>query len=217
MPFGLMNVPSSFQEMMDDILRDLDTYTVWYINDILIHTKVEAEAEHKIAVEKVLQRLMDHDLAVNLAKSDFHLREVNFLGYLLSTNDTLRMEPGKIEAIEKWEIPTRKKEVQAFLGFANYYRRFIQDYARRAKPLTDLTKGESSKGKSKSQAKVPFSWGQQQQEAFEDLKRAFQEAPILVQFDPNRPTLLETDASNQAISGVLSQAHPDPNSTGKVI
>ena len=226
MPFGLMNVPSSFQEMMDDILRDLDIYTVWYIDDILIHTKAEAEAEHKAAVEKVHQRLMDHDLAVNLGKSEFHLQEVTFLGYLLGTNDTLLMEPGKIEAIQKWEIPTRKKEVQAFLGFANYCCRFIQDYARRAKPLTDLTKGESSKatkgepgkGKSKSQAKVPFSWGQQQQEAFEDLKRAFQEAPILAQFDPNRRTLLETDASNQAISGFLSQAHPVPNSdTGKVI
>ena len=166
MPFGLMNAPSSFQEMMDDILRDLDTHTVWYIDDILIHTKgnnddreedeggAEAEAEHKAAVEKVLQRLMDHDLAVNLAKSDFHLREVNFLGYLLGTNDTLRMEPGKIEAIQKWEIPTRKKEVQAFLGFANYYRRFIQDYARRAKPLTDLTKGGSSKGTKAHQTKA---------------------------------------------------------------
>ena len=239
MPSGLMNAPSSFQEMMDDILRDLDTYTVWYIDDILIHTKgnndnseedeggaeAEAEAEHKAAVEKVLKRLNDHDLAVNLAKSDFHLQEVNFLGYLLGTNDTLRMEPGKIKAIQKWEIPTKTNEVQAFLGFANYYRRLIEHYARRAKTLTDLTKGESSngtkrvpsKGKSKSQAKVPFSWGQQQQEAFEDLKRAFQEGPILVQFDPNRPTLLETDASNQAISGFLSQAHPDPNSTGKVI
>ena len=111
MPFSLMNAPSSFQEMMDDILRDLDTYTVWYIDDILIHTKAEAEAEHKAAVAKVLQRLMDHDLAVNLRKSEFHLQEV-----------------------------------QAFLGFANYYRRFIQDYARRAKPLTHLTKGGSSKG-----------------------------------------------------------------------
>ena len=182
MPFGLINAPSSFQEMIDDILRDLDTYTVWYIDDILIHTKgnnddgeedkARAEAEHKAAVEKVLHRLMDHDLVVNLTKSDFHLREVNFLGYLLGTNDTLCMEPGQIEAIQKLEIPTRKKEVQAFLGFANYYRLFIQNYARRAKPLTDLTKGESTKGtkgepcKSKSQAKVPFSWGQQQQEAF---------------------------------------------------
>ena len=175
MPFGLINAPSSFQEMMDDILRDLDTYTVWYIDDILIYTEgnnddreedeceAEAEAENKAAVEKVLQRLMDHDLAVNLGNSEFHLQEVNFLGYLLGTNDTLRMEPGKIEAIQKWEIPTRKKEVQAFLGFANYYRRFIQDYARRAIPLMDLMKGGSGKGtkggssKSTSKAKVPFS------------------------------------------------------------
>ena len=213
MPLGLMNAPSSFQEMMNDMLRDLNTYTIWYIDDMLIHTKAEAEAEHKAAVEKVLQRLMDHDLAVNLRKSEFHLQEVNFLGYLLCTNDTLRMEPGKIQAIQKWEIPTSKKEVQPFLGFMNYYRRFIQDYARRAKTLTDLTKGGTSKSASK--AKVPFSWGQQQQEAFEDLKRAFQEAPILVQFDPNRPMLLVTDASNQAISSVLSQAYSD--STGKVI
>ena len=139
------------------------------------------------------------------------------------------MKLGKIEAIQKLEIPNREKEVQAFLGFANYYYRIIHDYARQAKPLTALTKGKSSKGtegtkgepstgKGNSQAKVPFSWGQQQQEAFEDLKRAFQEAPILVQFDPNHPTLLETNASNQAISGVLSQGHLDPNSdTGKVI
>lgn len=194
---------------------------MWYIDDILIHTKGndddKAEEEHKAAVERVLQRLMNHDLAVNLAKSEFHLREVNCLGYLLGTNDTLRMQPGKIEAIQRWEVPTRKKEVQAFLGFANYYRRFIRDYARRVKPLTELTKGGTSKG-TKSKSKVPFSWGQQQQEAFEDLKRAFQEAPILVQFDPNLPTLLETDASNQAISGVLSQPHPDLDSdTGKVI
>ena len=102
---------------------------------------------------------MDHNLAVNLGESEFHLQEVNFLRYLLDTNDTLCMEPSKIEAIQKWEIPTREKEVQAFLGFVNYYRRFIQDYARWAKPLMDLTKGRSSKSASK--AKVPFSWGQQ--------------------------------------------------------
>ena len=156
---------------------------------------------------------MDHNLAVNLGESEFHLQDVNFLRYLLGTNDTLCMEPSKIEAIQKWVIPTREKEVQAFLGFVNYYRRFIQDYARRAKPLMDLTKGGSSKSASK--AKVPFSWGQQLQEAFEDLKLAFQEAPILVQFDPNRLPLLEIDASNQAILGVLSQVHSD--STGKDI
>ena len=93
---------------------------------------------------------MDHNLAVNLAKSEFHVKEINFLGYLLGDN-TLRMEPGKIEAIQQLETPTRKKEAQAFLGFANYYRRFIQDYVHRVKPLTELTKSAKS---------IPFSWGQ---------------------------------------------------------
>ena len=124
------------------------------------------------------------------------------------------MEPGKIEAIQQWETPTRKKEVQAFLGFANYYRRFIQDYAHRVKPLTELTKGDSTKP---AKSKVPFSLGQQQQEAFDELKWAFQEAPVLVQFDRSHPTLIETDASNQAISGVLSQGYPDPACMDKLV
>lgn len=79
-------------------------------------------------------------------KSEFHLREINFLEYLLDVDSTLRMEPGKIKPIQQWETPTRKKEVQAFLGFANYYRQFIQDYTRRVKPLTELTKGGPGKG-----------------------------------------------------------------------
>ena len=140
---------------------------------------------------RVLHRLLEHDLAVNLGKSEFHVHKINFLGYILGGDSTLGMEPGKIAAIQQWETPTWKKEVQAFLGFANYYRRFIQDYAQRVKPLTELTKG-----------KTPFSWHQQQQEAFDNLKQAFQEAPILTQFEPKLPTLVETDASNQAISGV---------------
>ena len=214
MPFGLMNAPSSFHKMIDEILQDLDTHAAWYIDDILIYSghgidslhPTGSEAEHKWAVERVLQKLLDHNLAVNLAKSEFHVTEVNFLGYLLGDN-TLRMEPGKIEAIQQWETPTRKKEMQVFLGFANYYRRFIQDYAHRVKPLNELTKS----------AKVPFSWGQEQQEAFDMLKRAFQEAPVLVQFNCSLRTLIETDASNQAISGVLSQGYSDPACTDKPV
>ena len=128
-------------------------------------------------------------------KSEFHARSINFLSYVLG-GDTLQMEQGKIGTIQQWETPTRRKEVQAFLGFANYYRRFVQNDAKIAKPLTELTK-----------LNVPFSWAQQQQEAFNDLKKAFQEAPILAQFDYSLPKIFETDASNQAISGVLTQKH----------
>ena len=122
MPFGLMNACSSFQEMMDEILQDLDTHPVWYIDDILIYSDHKgstagidhaaigsmgigsphptgSEAEHKWAVERVLQKLLDYNLVVNLAKSEFYMKEINFLGYLLGDN-TLHMEPGKIEAIQ---------------------------------------------------------------------------------------------------------------------
>ena len=97
--------------------------------------------------------------------------------------------------MSKWPIPTKKKEVQAFLGFPNYYRRFIVNYSAKARPLIDLTKD------------VPFSWGQQQQQAFNELRTRFLSAPILTQFDRNLKTIMETDASNQAITGILSQYH----------
>ena len=105
MPFGLMNAPSSFQEMMDEVLAELYDCAVWYIDDILIHTRQtgdssnsDSEAEHKSAVEKVLGKLMEHDLAVNLAKSVFHVRRVEFLGYIFG-QDTLEMESTKVQAI----------------------------------------------------------------------------------------------------------------------
>ena len=103
------------------------------------------------------------------------------------------MQPAKVNAIQEWKPPTKKKEVQAFLGFANYYRQFIQNYSAKVKPLTELTRD------------ILFSWGQQQQEEFDNLKIAFTSVPVLRPFHPNLQTIMETDASNQAIAGVLSQ------------
>ena len=95
--------------------------------------------------------------------------------------------------MSKWPVPTKKKEVQAFLGFANHYRLFIENYSAKARPLIDLTKD------------VPFSWGHQQQQAFDELRTRFLSAPILRQFDRTIETIMETDASNLAIAGMLSQ------------
>ena len=103
------------------------------------------------------------------------------------------MQPQKVNVILQWQTPIKKKEIQAFLGFANYYRRFIHNYSAKVKPLTELTKD------------VPFSWGQQQQKAFDDLKIAFTTAPVPQPFDRDLETIMETDASNQAIAGVLLQ------------
>ena len=107
------------------------------------------------------------------------------------------MDPTKLKTMSKWPQPTKKKEVQAFLGFANYYRRFIADYSRKARPLTELTRD------------IPFTWGSAQQEAFNELINEFMHEPTLRQFDRNLPTIMETDASNQVIAGILSQYHEE--------
>jgi len=105
------------------------------------------------------------------------------------------MDPTKLEVMSKWSTSLKKKEVQAFLGFVNYYRRFIVNYSGKARLLIDLTRD------------VPFSWGQAQQQSFDKLKQLFLSAPILTQFDRCLETILETDVSNQAISGILLQYH----------
>ena len=105
------------------------------------------------------------------------------------------MDPAKLEPMFKWPVLTKTKEVLAFLGFANYYSRFIENYSARARHLIDLTKY------------VPFSCGHQQQQAFDELRTRFLSASILTQFDRTLETIMEPDASNQAIAGILSQYH----------
>ena len=117
-----------------------------------------------------------------------------FLGHNVNCSQ-VQMDPAKLETMSKWQVPSKKKEVRAFLGFANYYRRFIENYSARARPLIDLTKD------------VQFSWGHQQQQAFHELRTRFLSAPIVTQFDRTLETIMETDASNQAIACILSQYH----------
>ena len=117
-----------------------------------------------------------------------------FLGHVINSEE-VKMDPSKLETMSKWPIPTKKKKVQAFLGFANYYCRFIINYSITACPLIDLTKD------------VPFTWGHTQQQAFDELQARFLSAAILTQFDRTLETIMETDASNQAIAGILSQYH----------
>jgi len=192
MPFGLTNTPASFQEMMDTIFKDI-VGCIWYLDDILIFGGT-IEAEHQALVKQVLQLCINHGLAVNLPKSEFHVQQTLFLGHIINGKQ-VQMDPSKLEAISKWPTPTKKKEVQAFLRFANYYRRFILNYSSKARSLTELTKD------------IPFSWGDAQQTAFDELRQCFLSAPILTQFDRTLETIVETDASNQAISGILSQYH----------
>jgi len=137
MPFGLTNAPATFQEMMDTIFKDMEG-CIWYLNDILIYGG-DSEEEHQQLVEQVLQQCIKHGLAVNLTKSEFHVQETLFLGHIIN-GQQVQMDPTKLEAMSKWPTPTKKKEVQAFLCFANYYRRFIANYSGKARPVIELTR-----------------------------------------------------------------------------
>ena len=130
-------------------------------------------------------------------KYKFHKKEVKFLGSIITT-ERIRKDQEKVKAITEWPEPKNLKEVQAFLGFANFYRRFIQDYSKVVIPLTTLTKKEQ-----------PFNWGKEQQDAFHELKKKFILALILASFDPEKKIILETDASNQALESCLCK--PDAN------
>ena len=124
-------------------------------------------------------------------KCEFHKEEVKYLGLIVGVNG-IRMDPEKVQAVENWEAPEKLKEVQAFLGFANFYRRFIRNYSRVVQPLTKLTK-----------KLVPFHWGPDQRRAFAELKEAFTTAPVLAHFDFEKEIVLETDASSYVSAGVL--------------
>jgi len=196
MPFGLTNAPSTFQDMMNHVLSDvLDVGVLAYMDDILVYAKMEEE--HDRLVRKVLERLQHNGLAISPEKCVWKAEEVEFLGYVIGRNG-IRMSQDKVEAILSWQQPTSLTETQSFLDFANFYRRFIQDYSKVARPLTELTKRTDK-----------WSWNPEAETAFQELKTRFIQAPILAHFDPTKPVILETDASDFAIGAVLSQRDDD--------
>jgi len=193
MAFGLVNAPATFQTMMNKILREfLDHGVGVYLDDILIYSG--NMDDHIKLVQEVLDRLEQHDLAVSLKKSVFHQDEVEFLGYIVRTSG-VTISDRKVESVQKWAHPRSVKEVQIFIGFANFYQRFIKDFSKVCKPITETLKGNSK----------DFHWGRGQEEAFEELKRRFTTAPILSHFYPGRKTVVETAARDIALGCVLSQ------------
>jgi hypothetical protein len=197
MPFGLCNAPATFQDMIKHIFRDLlDQGLVAYIDDLLIYARTR-EQHDQIAME-VLKRLRDNRLAVSVEKCEWAKEEVQFLGYVIG-REGIKMSQEKVEGILEWKSPKSLLEVQQFLGFANFCRRFIQDYSRIARPLTELTRGD---GKN-------WTWTKEAELAFTELKQRFTSAPILAHFNPANPVIVETDASDFALGAVLSQRDED--------
>jgi len=194
MTFGHVNHPATFQTMMNKILREfLDPGVVVYLDDILIYS--ENMDDHIKLVQKVLDRLTQHHLAVSSKKSVFHQVEVEFLGYIVKTSG-VTMSDRQVKSVHNRAHPRSVKEVQIFLGFANFHRRFIKDFSTVCNAITEMLK-ENLKD---------FHWGREQEEAFEELKKRFTTAPILSHFYPGRKTVVETDASDFVLECVLSQS-----------
>lgn len=202
MPFGLCNAPATFQAFINEVLREyLDVFCTAYLDDILIYSNTMHE--HISHVGKVLSKLQEAGLYLDIDKCDFHVTRVKYLGLIITT-DGVEMDQKKIDAIIQWKEPRCTRDVQAFLGFANFYRKFVSGYSLIAAPLTNLTRSQV-----KSNFIYPWAQGSPEQRSFEALKKAFTTAPVLAHFNPDRKTWLETDASNFVVAAVLSQEGPD--------
>ncbi|KJZ70756.1 hypothetical protein HIM_09840 [Hirsutella minnesotensis 3608] len=198
MPFGLVNAPASFQQYINDALEGLvDIVCVVYLDDILIFS--EDPEQHENHVKEVLQRLRKAKLYANLNKCEFSVKRVSFLGFVVDEYG-IHMEKERVEAIAEWPAPRSIKEIQTFLGFTGFYRRFIKNYSKIVSPLTDCLRKRATK---------PLSLAKEALQAFGELKKAFQDGPILKHFDPRLPIRIETDASQFAIGAIISQLHAD--------
>ena len=166
LPFGLTNGPATYQRYMNDVLFEyLDVFYTAYLDDILIYS--EDPLEHETHVKKVLDRLRTAGLQADIKKSEFSVTRTKYLGFIVST-DGVATDPEKVEVVRNWQRPATVKSIQSFLGFCNFYRRFIRDYGRIARPLNFLTRKDT-----------PFIWDKSCQGAFEQLKEAMLSAPVL--------------------------------------
>ena len=192
MPFGLTNGPATFQSHINDALRDLlDITCTAYLDDILIYS--EDELQHETHVKQVIERLNKAGLQADIKKCEFGVKQTKYLGFIVGT-DGIQVDPDKVRVIEDWHYPRTVKGVQSFLGFCNFYRRFIRDYSRIAAPLTQLTRTEHA-----------FSFDDKCIQAFETLRSMLIKAPLLAHYDVDSQCLLETDASDTIVAAVFSQ------------
>jgi flagellar biosynthesis GTPase FlhF len=202
MPFGLTNAPATFQGMMNEVLQGgIDNFCLVFIDDILIFSRTVKE--HKQHLRWVLERLAQFKLKAKMSKCSFGQPELVFLGHIVSA-DGIKVDPAKTQGIRDMAPPTNVQEVRRFLGSTGYYRKFIKNYSSRAAPLTDLTKDSGSNNTSKTRP-LPYEWGPVEQAAFDDLKDALLNAPVLRIADFLRDFTIESDASLKGVGAVLSQ------------
>ena len=192
--FGLTNSPATFQTMMNTIFAEelRENWLTIYMDDILVHTTDDITA-HREKVHKILQKLRQHDLYLKPEKCQFEQKKVEFLGIILE-KETVQMDPAKTKGIADWKTPQNLKDIHAFLGFTGFYRYFVPNYSKIARPLIELTKKA-----------VPFHWSEAQSKVFKTLKTLMCRCPVLKQPNYTKPFFLSTDASAYGVGAVLSQ------------
>jgi len=178
--------------MMNDVFRTIivEGIVVVYLDDILIFTKMKEE--HEQAVWRVLEILTEHKLFLCLEKCEFHWKQIEYLGLVISENK-VAIDPVKVAGVHEWPVLENRTDVQAFIGFVNFYHRFIQDFSTIAQPLFDLTRSNQA-----------WNWGIKEQEAFEHLKIAVITAPILASPQDSELFCIEADSSDFASGAILS-------------
>jgi hypothetical protein len=192
MSFGLTNAPAYFMYLMNSMfMTELDKFVVVFINDILIYSK--SENDHAKHLRVVLQRLRDHKLYAKFSKCEFWLKSVKFLGHTIS-QDGISVDPSKVQEVMDWKPPKSVHQIRSFLGLAGYYRRFIPDFSRITKPMTELLK----KG-------VKFVWSEACEKAFHTLRQHLTSAPVLAQPNNSKPFEVFCDASGTGLGCVLMQ------------
>jgi hypothetical protein len=192
MSFGLTNALAYFMYLMNSVfMPELDKFVVVFIDDILIYSKTKKD--HADHLRVVLQRLRDHHLYTKFSKCEFWLDSVKFLGHTISS-EGISVDPTKVQKVMDWKPPTSVHQIRSFLGLAGYYQRFIPDFSKIAKPMTELLKKE-----------VKFHWDNKCEKAFHTLRKLLTTAPVLAQPDNTKPFDVYCDASGTGLGCVLMQ------------
>ena len=190
--FGLTNAPATFMRLMNAVLAPfIGKFVLVYLDDILIYSKTEAE--HRSHIRSVLQALRQHKLYAKLSKCEFFEPELKFLGHIVG-QDGIKVDPAKVQVLATWPPLKSPADVRSFLGLANYFRKYIRGYSATVAPLIALTKDRAE-----------WTWDEPQRMAFEALKNALSNAPVLIIPDLNEPFTVVSDASMIASGAVLLQ------------
>lgn len=208
MPFGLTNAPATYQRLMEECLGDLHLNICYiFLDDLIIFSRTFKE--HLQRMEKVFQRLRESGLKLTPKKCSLLMKRVKYVGHVIS-EDGIEPDEEKIDKVMQWPQPKSKEDVRRFLGFVGYYRKFVKNFAKIARPLTDLLPStrKKSKGRQKigtSSTENPFVWNKEQKEAFTNLKTQLSSPPILAYPDYSIPFEVHTDASGRGLGAILYQ------------